>query len=190
MVGLMLIPPFRRIDSLVEKRGPILNIQPLEKATSELGIAHNKPKECYKCGGKGHFAVVYITLDQKLVLTCENQNTAIEGHQEIDSKEGVEEVFVEEVFESSKLPLCVIRQVLTGMQKESNNSDSWLCNNIFHMRVEHQGKALNLIIDDGNVMNVIAKEVVDKLWLHVEKHPNLYKLNWVDDTTLQVNIST
>jgi hypothetical protein len=61
-----------------------------------------------------------------------------------------------------------------------------LRNNIFHTRVEHKGWALNLIIDNGSGMNIISKEAVHKLQLPVEKHPQPYKLNWVDNTSIQV----
>ncbi|KAL6315687.1 hypothetical protein AAG906_005779 [Vitis piasezkii] len=38
----------------------------------------------------------------------------------------------------------------------------WLCTNIFHTRLEHNGRALNVIIDNGSGMNVISKTVVNE----------------------------
>lgn len=73
-------------------------------------------KKCYKYDGKGHFAVLCPTCDQKVALTCENHSNAIEGQQETYLEEGVEEVFVEEVLEGCKLTIYVIRQVLTTQQ--------------------------------------------------------------------------
>lgn len=35
-------------------------------------------------------------------------------------------------------------------------------------------------------MNVILHEIMDKLRLPMGTHPNLYNLNWVDDTSLTV----
>lgn len=58
--------------------------------------------------------------------------------------------------------------------------------NIFNTQVEHQGRALNLIIDNNGGMNVISHEIVQKLKVPVEKHPSPYKLSWVDDTSIPV----
>jgi hypothetical protein len=92
----------------------------------------------------------------------------------------------EEVLECSILPLCVIRRVLTGQKKPELEADDWLRNNIFHTRVEHNGRALNLIIDNGSGMNIISKDIMRKLELPLEKQPQPYKLSWVDDTSIPV----
>lgn len=92
----------------------------------------------------------------------------------------------EEILESSTLPLCVIRRILARLRKEDKAEDDWLRTNIFHTRVEHQGKALNVIIDNGSGMNVASQEIVNKLKLPLEKHPQPYKLSWVDDTSIPV----
>ncbi|KAH7574983.1 hypothetical protein JRO89_XS02G0029700 [Xanthoceras sorbifolium] len=52
---------------------------------------------------------------------------------------------------------------------------AWKRTNISHTRVEHGGKALNVIIDNGNSMNIIAKEVVKRLGLPQETHPMPYR---------------
>lgn len=57
------------------------------------------------------------------------------------------------------------------------NQSSWLHNNIFHTRVEYQGKALNFIIDNGSDINVISQKIVDTLKLYVEAQPTSYKLS-------------
>lgn len=92
----------------------------------------------------------------------------------------------EEVLECSTLPLCVIGRVLTGQKKPELEADDWLWNNIFHTRVEHNERALNLIIDNGSSMNIISKDIVRKLELPLEKHPQPFKLSWVDDTSIPV----
>jgi hypothetical protein len=92
----------------------------------------------------------------------------------------------EELLESSTLPLHVIRWILVGQRKEDKAKDGWLCTDIFHTRVEHQGKALNVIIDNGSGMNVASQKIVHKLKLPIEKHPQPYKLSWFDDTSIPV----
>jgi hypothetical protein len=45
---------------------------------------------------------------------------------------------------------------------------------------------MNLIIDNDSGMNVMSWELADKLRLKVEKHPNPYKICWVNDTMIMV----
>lgn len=116
----------------------------------------------------------------------EHQFKIIEEKDTSDTNEELEVTEPEEILERSKLPVCVIRWVLTGQKKEDPIGDDWLRNNIFHTRVEHKGKSLNLIIDNGSEMNLISQEIVHKLKLPVEKHPQPYKLSWVDDTSISV----
>lgn len=44
-------------------------------------------------------------------------------------------------------------------KKEGMITEDWLCNDILHTRVEHHGKSLNLVIDNGSGINVISSEV-------------------------------
>lgn len=85
-----------------------------------------RPKECYTCGGKGHFAVVCPTRDQKLALASDNAEVTGERQGDIAWDEETEEVSINEVLERSKLPLCVIRRVLTGQKKDEEMHDIWL----------------------------------------------------------------
>jgi len=58
--------------------------------------------------------------------------------------------------EGSQLPVCVIRRALAGKRMEECEEEDWLRSNIFHTRVEHKRKALNLIIDNGSGMNIVS----------------------------------
>ncbi|TXG58043.1 hypothetical protein EZV62_015872 [Acer yangbiense] len=58
----------------------------------------------------------------------------------------------------------------------------WKQTNIFHTRVEHGGKALNVIINNGSLTNLVAKEVVERLGLPQETHPTPYKVNWINNS--------
>lgn len=84
------------------------------------------------------------------------------------------------------VPVCVIQRVLAGQRKEEETEEDWLRTNIFHTRFEYKGKAFNVIIGNGSGMNVASQETVHKLRLPVERHPNPYKHNWVDDTSITV----
>ena len=100
----------------------------------------------------------------------------------IDVVEGVEEEEYEESDREdveqllpSALPSCVIHQVLTGTKKKIQGGDyDWRRTNIFHTRMEHGGRALNVIIENGSGMNVISSDAMEYLGLTVEKHPNPY----------------
>ena len=59
--------------------------------------------------------------------------------------------------------------------------DDWRRTNIFHTRVAHKGKALNVIIDNGSGLNVISTKAVEKLRLRKEKHPAPYNVSWITD---------
>jgi hypothetical protein len=54
---------------------------------------------------------------------------------------------------------CVIHRVLTETRKELQANPERLRTNIFHIRLEHNGRALNVIIDNGSNMNVISKTI-------------------------------
>ena len=108
-----------------------------------------------------------------------------------DAVEGVEEE--EEEYEESDsedvehlgataLPSCVIHRVLTGTKKKIQGGDSdWRRTNIFHTRMEHGGRVLNVIIDSGSGMNVISSDAVECLGLTNEKHPGPYRVSWVNE---------
>jgi hypothetical protein len=162
------------------------------KPKDVLGARGEKARdECFKCGGRGHYAVMCPTKEHKFTLVCGEELLHQEhiGHDVVSVaavKEPVEGELEEEVLESSTLPLCVIRRILAGQRVEHKADEDWLRTNIFHTRVEHHGKALNVIIDNGSGMNVASQEVVQKLKLPMEKHPQPYKLSWVDDTSIPV----
>jgi hypothetical protein len=140
--------------------------------------------ECYKCGGRGHFAVVCPTREMRSSLLCEDEPIEMDDSQETDVEQQEDATSPEEILEGSNLPLCVIRRILAGQQAEEDEDHDWIRTNIFHTRVEHNGKSLNLIIDNGSGMNVISQEAVQKLKLPTEKHPKPYKVSWVDDTSI------
>lgn len=67
--------------------------------------------ECYKCGGKGHYAVVCPTKDQKFNLVREQELTqherSVRNSAQLEASEITEEdLDDEEILESSTLPVA------------------------------------------------------------------------------------
>lgn len=158
-----------------------------ERGKLVVGPRSKKGKEeCYCCGGRGHFAIVCPTREHKHVFLCnEEGETTTSGHQ-LETQGEIDAEVSEEQLDGSNLPLCVIKRILTGQKTVENDEEEWLQTNIFHTRVEHQGKALNLMIDNGSDMNVISHEAVEKMKFPTEKHPKPYKVSWVDDTSIPI----
>lgn len=76
----------------------------VEKVSNDSNATHTRPKECYKCGGRGHFTVVCPTHEQKLTFACEDQSGATSVQIELTSNVGEEEVYTKE---GLKAPNCL-----------------------------------------------------------------------------------
>ena len=87
----------------------------------------------------------------------------------------------EEYLGASDLPICVIQRVLTGTKKEFQVNPEWLHTNIFHTHMEHNGRTLNVIIDNDSGMNMIFKMAVECWGLKTENHLIPYRIDWVNE---------
>ncbi|XP_073017830.1 uncharacterized protein [Primulina eburnea] len=65
----------------------------------------------------------------------------------------------------------------TQVKEEETNQRE----NLFHTRCFVNGKVCNLIIDGGSCTNVASLEMVEKLSLPTLKHPQPYRLQWLND---------
>ena len=50
--------------------------------------------------------------------------------------------------------------------------------------MEHNGRALNVFIDNGSGMNMISETTIERLRLKTENHPTLYRISWVNEANL------
>ena len=124
----------------------------------------NEGPQCYKCKGFGHYVVVCPTKDKKLAFIFEKELAATEGEEDIETEEPCDDFDYEgEHLGASNLPSCIINRVLTGSRKELQANPEWLHTNIFHTRMEHNGRAMNVIIDNGSGMNVISETTIECL---------------------------
>lgn len=118
-------------------------------------------------------------------MDCPNQKvfTVVEESLEEDVTSYDNSIYDEDLDEDEEITypdsgeLLVIRRALNT--NPSTSDDDWLRNNIFHTSCTSHGKACDVIIDSGSCENVVSKAMVDKLPLKVEKHPNPYKLSWL-----------
>ena len=44
-----------------------------------------------------------------------------------------------------------------------------------------------MIIDGGSGLNIASQELVEKLNLKTKKHPNPFRVSWVNDTSILVS---
>ena len=54
--------------------------------------------------------------------------------------------------------------------------------NIFHTRCYIGDKVCSVVIDGGSCTNIASTELVEKLSLHTTKHPQSYKLQWLNSS--------
>ncbi|XP_059632678.1 uncharacterized protein LOC132275240 [Cornus florida] len=122
---------------------------------------NNNPMSCFKCGQVGHRynecpKGVFDDSNQPIYdKECEFE------HEEIEPKE------------SKSL---VIQRALATPRVESN--EHWLRSNIFKTRCKSQGKVCKIVIDGESCENIISQEMVNKLKLQTEPHPNPYRIGW------------
>lgn len=133
--------------------------------------------------------MVCPTKNQRFALICEEDEVSNQPEKTSMQAEGTmkhddsEEELPEVELEGSNLPICVVRRILSGRNSEDEEEELWLRTNT---RVEHQGKALNLIIDNGSGMNIVSLDLVRKLNLNQEPHSKPYRVSWIDDTSIPI----
>ena len=72
-------------------------------------------------------------------------------------------------------PSYVIRRLMLTPKQEDNTQ----CHQLFRTRCMIGGRVFDLIVDSGSSENIISRNVVRKLQLPVEKHPNPYTIGWI-----------
>jgi hypothetical protein len=53
--------------------------------------------------------------------------------------------------------------------------------NLFHTRGMIKDKLCRIIVDNGSCNNIASQELVDRLGLKPRRHPNPYKMQWLND---------
>ncbi|XP_012439934.1 uncharacterized protein LOC105765404 [Gossypium raimondii] len=135
----------------------------------------NRSREikCFKCLRRGHIA-----------SQCPNRsNMIVRANGEIESEEENDEEPDETAEEEDELECAVDGEILVikrslSLQSVENEQQR---ENIFHTRCHVQGKVCSLIMDGRSCTNVASTLMVEKLGLPTTKHPQPYKLQWLND---------
>ena len=65
--------------------------------------------------------------------------------------------------------------------------DDWQRSAIFQTYTKCGDKTCKVIIDSGSCINAVSSNVVSRLGLKLIPHPNLYKVSWVDTSSIAIN---
>ncbi|XP_016733212.2 uncharacterized protein [Gossypium hirsutum] len=139
----------------------------------ESSTTRSRDIKCFKCLGRGHIA-----------SQCPNRRTMViraDGEIETEDEEENDPESNSKVEEDLEQPvegeLLVVKRSLSLQSVEDEQQRE----NIFHSRCQVQGKVCSIIIDGGSCTNVASTLMVEKLGLSTTKHPNPYKLQWLND---------
>lgn len=147
--------------------------KPILPGKTETPLNRTRDVKCFRCQGLGHIS-----------SQCPNKRVMIvnaRGEIESKSEEDVEEEELlepEEGFEVVIGEALVTRRILSVQSVEEEKSQR---ENLFHTRCFVNGKVCNLIIDGGSCTNVARSEMVEKLGMLTLRHPQPYRLQWLDD---------
>jgi hypothetical protein len=166
-------------NSLVPHKGK------LETSSS----SRSRDINCYRCKGYGHYAVDCPNKRAMILLDNGDIKSESSNDDEMPSLEDCSDVDVAEPVSGDVL---VTRRALNMQPKVGGDEEQR--EHIFYTRCHINDKVCSLIIDSGSCTNVASTLLVEKLSLPTLKHPNPYRLHWLNDcgdikVTKQVMIS-
>ena len=123
----------------------------------------------YRCGEVGHHS--NECPKRKVVNVVEKDNEVVENEVCIPDRDDDYEEYEQEEY------TCVVRKLMLS----SKCSDETQHHKLFSTRCTVQGSLCDLIIDSGSRENIISKDVVERLQLEVENHPNPYAIRWIKE---------
>jgi hypothetical protein len=74
-------------------------------------------------------------------------------------------------------PSLIVHEILTT---QSQVQEDQRCN-IFQTQYGIDGHSIKVIIDGGSCQNLASTKLCDNMKLHLSKHPNLYKVQWLSN---------
>ncbi|XP_038976183.1 uncharacterized protein LOC120107097 [Phoenix dactylifera] len=175
--------------------------KPREDAKAKNSIAAPKGKmetnspsrsrdiKYFRCQGVGHIASQCPNKRAMILLDNGDIESVSSSDDDMPPLEDCSDV---EVAEPVVGDVLVTRRALNMQPKAGVNEEQR--EHIFHTRCHINDKVCSLIIDSGSCTNVASTLLVEKLSLPTLKHPNPYRLQWLNDcgdirVTKQVLIS-
>ncbi|XP_038973206.1 uncharacterized protein LOC120105113 [Phoenix dactylifera] len=142
-----------------------------------------------RCQGVGHIASQCPNKRAMILLDNGDIESVSSSDDDMPPLEDCSDV---EVAEPVVGDVLVTRRALNMQPKAGGNEEQR--EHIFHTRCHINDKVCSLIIDSGSCTNVASTLLVEKLSLPKLKHPNPYRLQWLNDcgdirVTKQVMIS-
>lgn len=159
----------------------------------KLTVENSKPEPsnktvCYKCRGLGH--VAKFCPNRNIVSREEYYNFMLHEieHEEEEKEEpqslrqliAKDDTQVIRCEPPNETPLFLVRRsLLADSNVEETNPQR---NALFRSNCYINDKVCSLIIDSGSCTNVCALNMAESLQLPIRKHPNSYKLQWLNDS--------
>ncbi|KAL4379010.1 hypothetical protein GQ457_02G028180 [Hibiscus cannabinus] len=128
--------------------------------------------KCFKCLGRGHIASQ--CLNKRVMFLKDGGEIESEQDEEVESEVHTDHEDLEYAGDGEVL---VVKRSLSIQCVEGEQQRE----NIFHTRCHIQGKVCSVIIDGGSCTNVASSLLIEKLGLATTKHPQPYKLQWLND---------
>ncbi|XP_071726871.1 uncharacterized protein [Rutidosis leptorrhynchoides] len=169
------LPYIRSNNSSVPKTGTATpdKTKAEPKATPAGSGSNNRVPKCFNCQNFGHYS--RDCPDRRPANYCDDFNEPIYDTE--DEQENPQYDSAEVLYPDQGEALVVRRALKTAPVAADDNM--WLRNNIFRTKVTSKGKVCTMIIDGGSCENVVSTEMVEKLSLTPEDHPEPYQLTWL-----------
>ena len=137
---------------------------------------------CYKCGEHDHYVIVCPSKGLHFCVKepeskSENYSKEEETHNEGELSE--ESDYYDGMTGGHSL---VIRPLLAVKGEED-----WRRTSIFQTRVSCQRRLCTTIINRGSSLNIASQELVEKLNLLLERHPNPFRVARVNDISIPIS---
>nr|XP_027098825.1 uncharacterized protein LOC113718104 [Coffea arabica] len=155
------------------------------KTTPRPSFDSSKPRsrdKCFKCQGFGHIASQCP--NQRTMIVLPNENVLSDNENEfaemppLTEESEDSEVEVEATTEQMGVTLVARRALATQVKKV----DEAQSDNIFYTRYHVKKRVCSLIIGAGSCTNVASTLMVDHLSLPTLRHPNPYRLQWLNES--------
>ncbi|XP_057418510.1 uncharacterized protein LOC130712707 [Lotus japonicus] len=132
--------------------------------------------KCFRCQGIGHIASECPNKRAMILLDNGDIESVSSSDDEMPLLEDCSDVEVAEPVHGN---LLVARRALSIQPKEHEDAEQR--DKIFHTRCLINEKVCSMVIDSGSCTNVASTLMVEKLNLPTKKHPNPYRLQWLND---------